>query len=142
MNMMKELASSYGIETETVYGEKRSEEVFTEWGQAKIKGAQVIFGDDIISSGKTIFQKVLAKAFEYGAKNAVVLVPHADLVEHTLQNLDSVQGDVSLVVGDTYPIRPEVAEAVAANQRLLRVPVFDGVMMAARMDAENLLAVL
>ena len=140
MNMVAELAAKYSLETETVYGEKRAEEVFTSRGRKKIKGAQVLFGDDIIASGKTVFQKVLRKAFEVGARNAVVLVTHADLVPHTLENLNNCEGDVSLVVGDTFPIRPEVATAVAANQRLLRVPVFDSVKMAAEMDALNLLA--
>lgn len=140
INMVEELAAKYGLEAETVYGEKRAEEVFTGWGRKKIKGAQVLFGDDIISSGKTVFQKVLKKAFEAGARNAVVLVTHADLVQHTLENLNNCEGDVSLVVGDTFSVRPEVATAVAANQRLLRVPVFDSVKIAAEMDAMNLLA--
>ncbi len=138
MNMVAEAAASFGLEVETVYGEKRAAEVFTSWGRKKIKGAQVLFGDDIIASGKTVFQKVLKTAFEAGAKNAVVLVPHADLVPHTLENLDNCEGDVSLVVGDTFPVRPEVA--AAANKRLLRVPVFESVKMAAEMDALNLLA--
>lgn len=140
MNMVAEVAASFGLKTETVYGEKRAADVFTSWGRKKIKGAQVLFGDDIIASGKTVFQKVLRTAFESGARNAVVLVPHADLVPHTLENLDNCEGDVSLVVGDTFPIRPEVAEAVGTNQRLLRVPVFESVKMAAEMDAMNLLA--
>ncbi|MBU1323414.1 phosphoribosyltransferase [Patescibacteria group bacterium] len=137
MNMVAEIAASFGLEVETVYGEKRAAEVFTSWGRKKIKGAQVLFGDDIIVSGKTVFQKVLKTAFEVGAKNAVVLVPHADLVSHTLENLDNCEGDVSLVVGDTFPVRPEAA---SANKRLLRVPVFESVKMAAEMDALNLLA--
>jgi len=138
MNMVAEVTASFGLEVETVYGEKRAVDVFTSWGRKKIKGAQVLFGDDIIASGKTVFQKVLKTAFEAGAKNAVVLVPHADLVPHTLENLDNCDGDVSLVVGDTFPVRPEVA--AAANKRLLRVPVFESVKMAAEMDALNLLA--
>jgi len=140
MNMVTEYVSGRGLEIKSVYGEKRAAAVFNDWAREQIQGAQVLFGDDIISSGKTVFQKVLKTAFEAGAANAVVFVPHADLVEHTLQNLDSVQGDVSLVVGDTFPIRPEVAEAVAANQRLLRVSVFESVMAAAKMDTANLLA--
>lgn len=139
INMVAEVVASFGLEVETVYGEKRAADVFTSWGRKKIKGAQVLFGDDIISSGKTVFQKVLRKAFEAGARNAVVLVTHADLVQHTLENLNNCEGDVSLVVGDTFPVRPELAEAVAANKRLLRVPVFDSVKMAAEMDALNLL---
>lgn len=140
MNMVTEFVANYGLELETVYGEKRAVEVFTDWAKQKIKGAQMLFGDDIISSGKTVFQKVLKTAFEAGARNAVVLVTHADLVQHTLDNLDSCEGDVSLVVGDTFPVRSEVAEAVAANKRLLVVPVFDSVKLAAEMDARNLLA--
>jgi phosphoribosylpyrophosphate synthetase len=140
MNMVAETAAKYGLEAETVYGEKRATEVFTSWGRKKIKGAQILFGDDIIASGRTVFQKVLRKAFEAGARNAVVLVTHADLVQHTLENLNDCEGDVALVVGDTFPVRPEVAEAVAANQRVLRVSVFDSVKMAAEMDALNLLA--
>ncbi len=140
MNMMTELVESYGLEVKPVYGEKRSEEVFTSWGRSQIKGAQVIFGDDVISSGKTVFRKVLAKAFEYGAKNAVVLVPHTDLVQRTIDNLNDCPLPVTLVVGDTFPVRPEVADSVAANGRLLRVPVFDAVMKAAEMDKQNLLA--
>lgn len=140
MNMVAELAAKHGLEAETVYGEKRAEEVFTSWGRKKIKGAQVLFGDDIIVSGRTVFQKVLKTAFEAGARNAVVLVTHADLVPHTLENLNNCEGDVSLVVGDTFPVRPEVARAVEANRRLLRVPVFESVKSAAEMDAMNLLA--
>lgn len=139
MNMVAEVVASFGLEVETVYGEKRAEEVFTGWGRKKIKGAQVLFGDDIIASGRTVFQKVLRKAFEAGARNAAVLVTHADLVQHTLENLNNCEGDVSLVVGDTFPVRLELAEAVAANKRVLRVPVFDSVKMAAEMDALNLL---
>lgn len=140
MNMVAEVVASFGLEVETVYGEKRAADVFTSWGRKKIKGAQVLFGDDIIASGRTVFQKVLRKAFEAGARNAAVLVTHADLVPHTLENLNNCEGDVSLVVGDTFAIRPEVAEAIAANKRLLRVPVFDSVKIAAEMDAMNLLA--
>ena len=57
MNMIGELGKDYGLAVETVYGEKRAEEVFTDWGKRKIKGAQVLFGDDVISSGRTVFQK-------------------------------------------------------------------------------------
>ena len=137
MNHVAELAASYGLEVETVYGEKRAEEVFTDWGRDKIEDAQLLFGDDIMRSGKTVFQRVLKVAFAAGAKKAVILVPHADLLQHTLENCP---GDVSLVVGDTFPVRPEIAEAVEANPRLLRVSVFDSVMKAAEMDARNLLA--
>lgn len=139
MNMMRELAQERGLEVEAVYGEKRAEEVFTEWGQSRINGAQVIFGDDIISSGKTLFQKVLSKAFDYGANNAVVFVPHADLVEHTLNNLNDCPLETVLVTGDTFPIRPEIKESISANNRLLRVQVFNSVMKAAEMDSRNLL---
>ena len=59
---------------------------------------------------------MLKTAFEAGANNAVVFVTHADLVQHTLENLNDCQGDVKLVVGDTFPVRPEMEEAVAANQ--------------------------
>ena len=140
MNMVSEYAGQLGMEIETVYGEKRAEEVFTDWGKGRIKGAQVLFGDDIISSGKTVFQKVLKTAFEAGARNAVVLVTHADLVQHTLNNLNSCAGRVSLVIGDTFPIRTEVTEALTLDKRILRVKVFEKVIKVAEMDAQNLLA--
>lgn len=138
MNHVAELAKFFGIQIQTVYGEKRSDEMFTSWGRATIKGAQVLFGDDVIRSGKTVFKKVLAKAFECGASSAVVFVTHADLIKHTLENLDDCPRAV-LVIGDTFPVRPEVADRIEANGRLLRVNVFDSVLAAAKMDSQNLL---
>lgn len=139
MNYMAELARKIGLETEAIYGEKRSEEVFTTYGQSRIKGAQVLFADDVIVSGRTIFTEVLPKADEYGADSAVVFVPHADLVSRTIENLNKCPLSVTLVIGDTFPVRPEVADTVAENRRLLRINVFDMVKAAARMDSQNLL---
>ena len=140
MNMVAEYTRGYGLDIKAVYGEKRAVQVFNDWAKEQIRGAQILFGDDIISSGKTLFKKVLHAAFEAGANNAVVFVPHADLVELTLENLNSCPLPTVLVTADTFPVRPEVAEAVAGNQRLWREPVFGSVMKAAEMDMQNLLA--
>ena len=57
-NMVSELMEVMGVEVETIYGEKRSDEMFTPFGRDLIKGAQVVLPDDIMSSGKTVFEKV------------------------------------------------------------------------------------
>lgn len=140
MNHVAELASNFGLQVERVCGEKRAANVFTSRGREKINGAQILFGDDIISSGRTVFDKVLKAAFVAGASKAIVLVPHTDLTRYTLDNLNKCAGDVNLVVGDTFPIRSEVVEAIETDNRILRVPVFASVVRAAEMDAHNLLA--
>lgn len=139
MNMVTEYVCGFGLEIESIYGEKRATQVFNDWARSRLRGKQVFFGDDITSTGRTIFTEVLPGVFDAEATNALVFVPHADLVPKTLENLTSVQGDVKMIVGNTFPVRPEMTKVIAANNRLLMVPVFESVMQAAAMDAANLL---